>query len=89
MTLFAMAIVHPADSPSFSSEKPFILERRQPASSMTYWVEGRDGVIDNEQYQMFDCIFEEHARKWDSIADGATAELIQLSNLPEDALART
>jgi hypothetical protein len=82
-----MAIVLATNPPSFSSDNPFILVRGKPDESITYSIEGRAGYIDGRQQEIFDRIFEEHAREWDSIADGAAAELIQLSNLPEDVLA--
>lgn len=82
-----MAIVLAMNTPSFSSDDPFILVRGQPDVSITYWIDGRVGYIDGRQQHIFDQIFEEHAREWDSIADGAAAELIQLSNLPENVLA--
>lgn len=82
-----MSVALASNPPSFSSDNPFILVRSQPDASITYSIEGRAGYIDDIQYQVFDQIFEEHAREWDSIADGAAAELIQFSNLPENALA--
>jgi hypothetical protein len=82
-----MAIVLASTAPSFSSDDPFTLVQGQPDASTTYSIDGRCVYIDGRQYQVFDQIFEEHAREWDSIADGAAAELIQLSNLPEDVLA--
>jgi ankyrin repeat protein len=82
-----MSIVLDSNPPSFSSDNPFILVRGQPDASTAYSIEGRAGYIDGRQYQIFDQIFEEHAREWDAIADGVAAELIQLSNLPEDVLA--
>ena len=82
-----MAIVLASNPPSFSSDNPSILVRAQPDATITYSIAGRTGYIDERQYQIFDQIFEEHAREWDSIADGAAAEVIQLSNLPENILA--
>jgi hypothetical protein len=82
-----MAVVLSSDPPLFSSDNPFMLVRSQPDAPITYSIEGRDGYIDGRQYQIFDQIFEEHAREWDSIADGAAAELIQSSNLAENVLA--
>jgi hypothetical protein len=81
-----MAILLASNTPSFSSDNPFLLVRTQPDASLTYSIDGRTGYIDGGQYQIFDRIFEDHAREWDSIADGVAAELIQLSNLPEDTL---
>ena len=82
-----MALVLATKLPSFSSDNPFVLVPGEPGSSTRYSIDGRSGYIDGDQVQIFDHIFEEHAREWDAIADGAAAELIQLSNLPEDVLA--
>lgn len=82
-----MAVILTSTPPSFSGDNPFILVQNQPDASITYSIEERAGYIDGRQYQIFDHIFEEYAREWDSIADGAAAELIRLSNLPEEVLA--
>lgn len=82
-----MAIMLASNPPSFSSDNPFILVPGQPDASLTYSIQGRTGYIDGRRYQIFDQIFEDHAREWDSIADGAAAEVIQLSKLPETVLA--
>lgn len=84
-----MAIVLASNIPSFSSDHPFVLVGGQPDASSTYSysIQGLSRYIDSRQYQIYDQIFEEHAREWESIADGAAAEVMQLSNLPEDVLA--
>jgi hypothetical protein len=82
-----METVPAPDPTSLSGNNPLILVQGQPDTSMKYSIEGRVGCLESGQYQIFDTIFEEHAREWDSIADGVAAELVRLTILPEDVLA--
>ena len=82
-----MAITLVTNPPSFSNENPFLLVRVQPDASLTYSIEERAGHIAGNRYQIFERIFYDRTRERDFIADSAAADVIQLSNIPEDVLA--